>query len=135
MSFVDKLLDDYGAKETEFSVYLPQGEELRFKSLNDYVEIKKLHQRARAFAKSHLAGNHKGVKELAQYATDDNDLAVMAHIIADLSIEPKLSPADVLKLSKHAALIVTHIGSAITERLTLESAKSETEELDELGEG
>lgn len=134
MSFVDKLLDNYGGKETEFSVMLPQGEELRFRNLTDYVEIKALHKKARKFAKAHLAGRFGGNKAVEEHATKDEDLAVMASIIADLSIEPKLTVADVLKLSRHAALIVTHIGAAITERLTLESAQSETEELDDLGE-
>lgn len=134
MSFIDKLLDNYGAKETEFTITLPQGEELKFRNLTDYVEIKALYTKARKFAKAHLAGRYGGNKAVEEHATKDEDLAVIACIIADLSLEPKLKVEDVLRLSKQAALVVSHIGSAITNRLTLEGAKTETEELDDLGE-
>lgn len=134
MGIADKLLESYGAKDAEFTVVLPQGEELRFKNVTDYVEVKALSQRGRKFAKAHLAGRFGGNKDVEANATKDEDLATLSLIISELSIEPKFTVADVLKLSKRAAPLLSLISQAITGRLTLEAAVSETEELDELGE-
>jgi len=130
-TFVDKLIADY-APEPFFTVKLPKGDELKFRNLNDYTEIRALYKKASEFAKGHVKGNL--TPELKAVATKDRDVAVMAYIIAELSESPKFSVVDVLKLSKNAALVAHQIASGVSEHLNLESAKSETEEIDEAGE-
>ena len=133
MSIVDQLLQDY-KKEAEFTVTLPKGEALKFKNVTDFVEYKKLTTRARQFAKAHVAGRHGKDPDVKTFATTDEELALTAFLVSELSIDPKFTVGDILKLSRQAVALIGLISKEVTTQLSIEAAIDETQELDELGE-
>ncbi len=132
-SLSEQLLSAYKTDESEFSIELPKGEVLRFRRIDNSAEYAKLSRKAVQFAKSHLKGH--GSDEIKAVATDNHDIALIAYIISQLSIEPnKLTLVDVLSIAKNFAPLFSFISSRMNRHLELHSAQLEDEELEELGE-
>lgn len=101
---VDSLLEEYGTPET-FTIELPKGEVLTFRHITSYGELDKFTKEANDFAR--ILGGSKCPPHLKALDPNSDQAAIAAFTIARLSVEPKLSDEDALKLLKAPYLVQT----------------------------
>jgi len=98
---VEKLIADYRPASTTFNVTLIGGEVLKFRMIEDYDELEAFKQDAAEFIKIVTGPQCKGlgIDKPVSVAR-----ASVAFTISTLSVEPKISQGDALKISANAWL-------------------------------
>lgn len=129
--FIEELITRYAAKEERFTVKLPDGEELTFRYLTDYADIKTVQDGAVEFVRKMQKG--EGVlPEWKEYLTDNMDTLTTVFILAATIEEPKLTQLDFLKLAKKAGYIYQFIVSQYNFKETQHIIKRDLETVEEL---
>ena len=101
-SLIDRLEAKYRVKAQTFEVTLPEGEKMTFKHIQTASERKAMRIFVTDFADRISEGKvHPNQK---QYLPIDRDIAASLGVISFLSVEPKLSELDVLKLHRLPAI-------------------------------
>lgn len=101
-STVESLLDKYGAPDGPVVVTLPEGEELRFRAITSYSDLNEFLKLAKSWC--------EGVRiacapEMKVLLPNDDATLHAAFTISELSIEPKFSQLDALKLCQAGWLV------------------------------
>ena len=127
-SLVSDLLANYGVAAETFSITLPMGEVLAFRSLADHADLRAFKRGAVEF----LAQLERpSVKAMwGEFLPKDSEDAVIAYTISTLSVEPKFSPEAALKLLK-ATWIVDLIMAEIERQKMAYLVKLATQAKDE----
>lgn len=129
--FVDNLITRYAATDGSFAVKLPDGEELRFRYLTDYADIKQIQDGAVDFARKMQKG--EGIlPEWKEYVTDNLDTLTTVYVLAATIEEPKLTQLDFLKLAKKAGYIYSFIVNQYNAKETQHLIKRDLETVEEL---
>lgn len=140
---VDSLLEEYGTPET-FEVELPKGEKLVFRHITSYGDLDQFTKDATNFARI-LRGN-TCPPNLKALDPNSDQAAIAAFTIARLSVEPKLSDEEALKLLKAPYLVQTILNKIDATRMNFlnqafesavkeekkDSSETESEETDSL---
>lgn len=133
MSLVDSLISSYTtSSDSTFTVTLPKGDKLTFRAVRDYSEIRKLATEGAKFWKT--LNSPRCTPQLKAVIPADEGTAVQAFMIAQTSVEPKLTQHDVLRLAKEAGWLFLEIVRQYDQAQALRAAEVEAEELEELGE-
>lgn len=118
-ALVGKLLEDFGTDAEPVVINLDNGVTLTFKKLQTYAEVNRFNKAAAQFvlkmrnrARLQLTEPH-----LAELAPDDDDSAVAAFTFAELSLEPKFTIEQGLKLLNAPWFAPMVLGKLNSERM------------------
>ncbi len=109
--FVDDLITRYAPKNETFTVTLFDGEELKFKYVFDYTDIKKLQTGAADFATRMVEKKIPLTGDMKEYWTDNIEVLTTAYVMAGTIQEPKISELEFLKLAKKAGVMFQYIAN------------------------
>jgi len=129
--FIDELIKRYEVKEESFTVTLPDGEELKFRHITDYDELKQMHDGAAAFC-SRMSKGEGLLPEMKEYATDCTDTLAAVYVLAHTIVDPKLTQLDLLRLARKAGVIFNYILNEYNRKETAHYIKREVAEVEEL---
>lgn len=134
MSLIDEIVGSYGEPDgpQEFSITLPKGEVFTFRSVRDYSEIRKLALDGQKLAKAFKKG--LVTPQLKAVAPSDDSVAAQAFMLAETSIEPKLTQYDVLRIAKGAGWLFAEIVRQYDAAQSKFASDTEVEETERLGE-
>lgn len=128
----DRLLEAYAPKASEFDIVLEKGDTLRFRHPSSSDELGKLAQSAVTFATEGLAPG-KCLDSWKPYIPENKAVAAKAYYIAALSVAPKLSQFDCLKMAKVAPMLFDAIYGLVSQATEVRGAIREAAEVEELG--
>lgn len=103
---IDDLLGAYAPSTATFEVSLPKGEVLTFRAFSTYSELASWKAGAAQFVKLVTGGAVPPAWQ--ECLPQTNEEAIAAYTIAELSVEPKFSQIDAMRLLK-APWLVEHI--------------------------
>lgn len=131
------LQERYAAKGDQFTLTLPYGEAFTFRAVSDYVDLKALKASAKAFVEAIQKGPQP--PEWAGLYIGDPELLHSVFMISELSLDPKLSQLDVLRLARHAVFVFEFFKNGIDDYLVgrataieaggIDAAKNESSEI------
>lgn len=133
---LDSLIAKYRPKEATFQVKFPEGETFEFRTIADYLELKQF----QAATKRFVDGVTKAPvpEEWEPYFLKDKAFLEGVYCVSELSVAPKLTLLDVMRLGRGAVFAFEHLKSQIDAMLTgqgnrleeeaLEAAKNESSE-------
>lgn len=127
---IDQLIDAYKVPSGEFTVVLPKGEELRFRSISSYEQFIRLKRDAAKFVR--FCRSEKCPKDWKQFLPEDDEALITVSILSETSVEPKLEHLHLLKLSAHAGLLYNLIVEQWEGHQTVKQVEAEAEALDQL---
>lgn len=131
MMIIDDLITRYSAKEEFFTVTLPDGEELKFRYLTDYADIKRIQDGAVEFTRRIQKG--EGIlPDWKEYITDNMDTLATVYILSQTIVSPELSQLDLLKLAKKAGYIYSYIVNQYNAKETQHIVKHELAVVEDL---
>lgn len=114
-----------------FTVTLPGGEELTFKAVASLEELNAIKAGVTEFVKMMESGSMP--PSWAEFATKDIDALAAVYAVSHMSVEPKLSQFDCLKLAAKAGTVLDYIRREVDAHqfrkdiLDFEEKKSESE--------
>jgi hypothetical protein len=97
------LIDQYKAPD-EFDVTLPAGEVFKFRAITSHSELVQFRKNTAMFVKS--ATSKLVPEEWKPYTPIPAETAQIVYMVAELSVEPKLTQLDVLQIAKHLPFIL-----------------------------
>lgn len=105
----DDLIDDFAPKSDTFTVTV-SGKDFKFHAITDRKVLSELVRRAKQFASK----DPKTIEneEHREWFDTDSETRIKSFTLAELLVEPKASPFDLLKLAKKAALGFETINAA-----------------------
>lgn len=112
---IEKLIEDYTPEPGPFPVVLPKGEVLTFRPFERVADWETMKQAAAGwYASLPTPGEDVGhpFEGLTPRSAEE---AIMAFVIADRSVEPKIGQRDALRLLK-APMMASYLYDAIMER-------------------
>lgn len=114
--WIDGFLADIQNENTEVSVTI-KGHVLRFKVVSDSAELAKIKAKAGMLAD---ATAKKVPGPWADYTPMDRSTAGRVALLAEISIEPKLSELDCMKIAKQNALFFDTVMEALDQATRIE---------------
>lgn len=129
---IDDLITRYAAKDEFFTVTLPDGEELKFRHLRDYAEIKKVQEEAAKFASDMMKEEKAKLPAFRDIYTDNVDTLTSVAVLASTIEEPKISNLELLKLAKKAGLLFQFIVNQYNIKETQHIVRQDLEKVDDL---
>ena len=110
-SFIGSLIDRYSPPEEIFTVTLSGGEEFTFKPLTSLPEVNALKVGISQFAE--MVRTKSCPPAWADYLTDDAATLTACYVIAHMSVEPKLTQLDCLKIANKAWRVIDELQRGI----------------------
>lgn len=108
--FIDQLLADI-RPQSSFVVVKTKSATLRFRSVADAAEMRRLTDICRTFADS--MGKKSGHSQWRDLTPMDREHAGRVALISELSVEPKLSPLDVARIAQANGLFFGQVCEAV----------------------
>lgn len=106
-SLVDQLIAEYGTDAEKCPIELPDGTTLIFRQLQSYSELSRFNKAAAQIVRV-LRNRTQASPEIRAYLPLEDDAVIAAFTIAELSVEPKFSLLDAIRLQR-APWLVSHI--------------------------
>jgi len=108
--FIDSLIEACQPLQKTVRVSI-RGIPLTFRICTDMEELATIQVGADAFAK--MASNHVSLESLKDLTPCDERTSKLAFVLAELSVEPKLSHAEALRFARRAGTVFLQIVSTI----------------------
>lgn len=124
MSIIDQVLARYSPKESTFTITLPGGEVFEFRHFTNADDFDDWIASAAEFSKQAVAGFKAG--PMKEFKIKRPGTAAEAHMISYLSVNPKITQLDALKLTTNGTIF-----KFIVERIERERNQFQAEKLEE----
>jgi len=113
---IDEIIDLYKPKAEDFVIVLPEGEPLIFRMPKSYADITAMHKRAGEFAEAVDAVN---AGPMAEFSDLGAKTLAYAAIIAEMSVEPKISQKQACNMALRAGGLFQYLLAKIIDRTSL----------------